>query len=317
MKGTLPIIIASVIVLAILLSSLYFITTINISSSISETPYSVVEWLRLEEELDTLAYICLRESSQYADNIFQQTYNDLVEDIDYSDLKQALTELEQAVINASQIADQAMDARFREIINNWSLIKEREGYIVVFEKVNSTYYVGFGEGYSNVFFRVKIVNINGEYRVFMRNYTVYFGLEMNRTNVDLLSVILSLLRDFGLDFLPGVNLTIVFRATAYIDFNGVKQYYIIDEESGSAIAYDVFGALLNMLLGYSGGGELEYTPAGMFYYGMGKTEFVYYINATTAITGLLMIIFEGDVVGATSYIDIDGLIARSAISLTS
>ncbi len=316
MKGVLPIIIATVIVLAILLSSLYFITTVNIRSSITTASYSVLEWMRLEEELDTLAYIALRESSQYADTVFLETYDSLTADIDYSNLGQALDELRQAVIEASNEADKAMDRKFNWIIGNWTLLKEREGYVIVFEKTNSTYYVGFGEGFSNVYFRVKIVNINGEYREFIRNYTVYFGLKMKRTNIDLLSVLLDLLSDLGLNFLPEVNLTLVFKAEAYIDFNGAKQYYVIDETSGKAITNDVFGALLNMFIGYQGGGELEYTPAGMYYYGRGETEMVYYIDATTAITGFLMTIYEGDVVGSTSYIDVDGMIARSAISIT-
>ncbi len=315
MKGAIPLIIASVIVLAILLSSLYFITTVNIRSSIAKTPYSVIEWMRIEEELDTLAQICLRESSRYADQVFVSTYNELTQDIDYTNIQEALYELEQAVITASQLADQAMDRKFNEILGNWSLLKEREGYIVSFEEKNSTYYVGFGEGYSNIYFRVKIINLNGEYRVFTRNYTVYFGLELERTNIDLLSIMLDLLRLLGLDFIPGVNLTVTFRATAYVDFNGVKQYYIISRESGEIIANDILRGFLSRLLGGGGTATVTYTPAGMFYYGEGKTEIVYYLDVSAALASILMIIFEGDVVGATSYIDVDGFIARSAISI--
>ena len=315
MKGTIPLIIATVIALAILLSSLYFITTINIRSNIVETPYSVIEWMRLEEELDTLAEICLRESSQYADQVFQEVYNELTANIDYSNVRQALDQLRQAVILASVEADKAMDVKFREIITNWQVLKQREGYTVFFEELNSTYYVGFGEGYSNIYFKVKIINLNGEYRVFSRNYTVYFGLELERTNIDLLSIILELLRLLGLDFIPEVNLTVTFHATAYLDFNGITQYYIISRESGEMIAQDVFIGLLNRLLG--GGGEVtEYiTPAGMYYHGRGETEIIYYVDVTTVISSLLMIIYEGDVVGTTSYIDVDGYIARSAVSL--
>lgn len=315
MKGVLPIVIASVIVLALLISSLYFITTINIRTNIAETPYSVIEWIKIEEELDTLAQICLRESSQYADKIFRETYEELTENIDYSNIREALQQLKEAVIIASNEADQAMDQRFREIIGNWSILKSREGYMVSFIETNSTYYVGFGEGYSNIYFKVRIVNLNGEYRVFTRNYTVFFGLELEKTNIDLLSIILELLRWIGLDFLPGVNLTVTFHAIAYIDFNGVKQYYIVSRESGEVLAEDVLEGFLSQLLGGGEDTTVTYTPAGMFYHGRGETEIIYYLDATYALTTILMTIFEGDVVGATSYIDIDGYIARSAISI--
>lgn len=306
MKGQMPIVIAMVIVFAVVFSSLYFITTVNIGASTTDMPYSTIYWLRIQEELDNLAYIALKYGSQEADRVFIQVYNQLAQEAE------SLSDLEQAVEIASSQADQAMKEKVYEIIGNWTLLKEKEGFTIRFKELSATYYVGYGRGYSNVFFHVQIVSYTGEYREFIENYTVFYGLSLEKTNIDLLSIILDLLNMLGLDFVPGVNLTLVFDAVAYIDMNGEKYYFMLDKDSASAVVRN----FIDLLIIVFDLGSVYYVPAGMYYYGQGHTRIVYYIDATTAIAGLLQILFAGDVVGVTSSINIDGFVARTAIKLT-
>ncbi len=306
MRGQLPIVIAAIIVSAIILSSLYFITTMNIRSSITNVPYSILYWLKIDNELDTLAYIALREGSEAADHVFVTVYNATASNA------QSLQDLENAVTTATIEANKTMNIVVKNIIGNWTRLKEREGFTVRIEKLSSTYCVGFGEGYSNVYFKFMIISPSGEYRVFSKNYTVFYGLRLKSTNINTLNTILSLLRQFGIDILPDVNLTVIFDATAYLDFNGLKHYYILDRKSAEIIGKNVF-TIIQLIFGVS---NIHYTPAGIYYYGKGHTRIAYYLDASAVIISILMEIYSGNIVGVTSYINVDGFIARSAISIS-
>ncbi len=304
MRAQLPIIIASFIVAAIILSSIYFITSMNIRSSIRSVSYDVLFWLRMDHELDNLAYIMLREGSQVADHVFNETYYEYLQNAN------SLSDLYNAVIIARSAADKAMDKRTMEIRNNWTLLKEREGFTVEFIDFNSTYFVGFGYGFSNVYFKVRIVNINGDMRVFTKNYTVYLGLTLSTTNINLINEIISFLGQW-LGFLPEINLTAVFTATAYLDMNGQKYYYVIDRRTGELIAENTI-RLLQWLFGER---DLRYKPQALFYYKNGKTEIVYKIDATGGAIAILAAIYGQTDLGATTSISIDGFYARSAIRI--
>jgi hypothetical protein len=305
-RGQLPIVIAATIVSAIILSSIYFITTMNIRSSIISVPYSILYWLKIDNELDTLAYIALREGSEAADQVFVKIYNATASNA------QSLQDLENAVITATIEANKTMNNVVKSIIGNWTRLKEREGFTIRIEELSSTYYVGFGKGYSNVYFKFTIISPSGEYRVFSKNYTVFYGLRLRSTNINTLNTILSLLRQFGIEILPDVNLTVVFDATAYLDFNGLKHYYILDRRSAEIIGKNVFW-FIQLIFGVS---NIHYTPVGMYYYGKGHTRIAYYIDVSTYIIAALMVIYSGNIVGVTSYINVDGFIARSAISIS-
>ena len=178
MKGVIPIVIAVTLLLAIIVSSLYFITTLNIESSVGSVSYSTIDWIKLDKELDTLIYLCLKEGSQAADEAFVKKYEELKSTFTQS------TDFGQVIATAELEANNTLRKRVLEVLGNWTILKEKEGYSIDFERIFSNYVVDFGKGCSNVYFRVKISNIHGDYRVFEKNLTVFFGLKLNYTSYD-------------------------------------------------------------------------------------------------------------------------------------
>jgi len=322
MKGAIPIVIAITLLLAIIVSSLYFITTLNIESSIGVVSYSTMDWIKLDNELNTLTYLCLKEGSQEADKVFVEKYEEELQSTpipisDFTDIIEV----------AEQEANETMYRRVLEIIGNWTILKEKEGYFIDFQKICSNYVVDFGKGYSNVYFTVNISNIHGDYRVFKKNMTVYFGLKLNITShnldpSDVLTqlIILSLSEEYS------INFTFKFIIEAYIELNGNRMYFVPDTSTLDSLSYSFFYEFIEFIAEIFSIGEppnININFLGHYYYGEGKCIAVYQISvqgddALTLFT--ILSIFMDQYIGRlgfTTNINIDGLIARSATLIVS
>lgn len=309
MKGTIPIVIAITLILAIIVSSLYFITTLNIESSIGAVSYSTMDWTKLDNELNTLTYLCLKEGSQEADKVFVEKYEEELQSTSAS-----LPDFTDIIEVAEQEANETMYRRVLEIIGNWTILKEKEGYSIDFQKINSSYVVDFGMGYSNVYFRVKITNIHGDYRIFEKNSTVYFGLKLNYTYTNNLLDIITM-------GITNINLTFEFYIKAYIELNGKRMYYIPDIESLESIAYNFFYEFLQFIANLLNEdlSDLTIEFLGYHYYGKGECIAIYQVpwQKDLSLLAQILSLLISDELGFTTNINIDGLIARTATLIVS
>lgn len=282
-----------------------------------DAPYSVIDWIRIDKELNELSILLLRESSRSADAVFEQCIANEMNKIDFKKIEQAINQLINAVNYCMAQADKEMDRVFNSILNNWILLKQNEGFIIITYSKNSTYYVGNGYGYSNVFFRMGILNLNGEYRVFAKNSTLYLGIALDRAYVLQINQKRGLLRRLGFTSLPGINMTMIFEAKVLLHTSGLEYYIVLDKESGEALGR-VFIRGLRGILKRAGYNELQYEaePVAIFYYGEGYTWVVYQTDSTLDILDYIAEFFGNRVtIGLTVNTNVDGVYVRAMITV--
>ncbi|MEM1555162.1 MAG: hypothetical protein QXT88_04645 [Desulfurococcaceae archaeon] len=316
-KAAIPIIIASVVTLALIVSSLYFITSVNVREYTVDAPYSVIEWIRIDKELNELTLLLLRESSRAADTLFEQCLETEMDKINFRNADQAMNQLINAVNYCSIQADNEMDRVFNLVLNNWIDLKRKEGFIIVLYSKNSTYYVGNGYGYSNVFFRMGILNLNGEYRVFIKNSTLYFGIALDQSYILQINQKRGLLRRLDFTSLPGINITMIFETEILFNIGGTEYYVALDRESGEAVVASFIRGLRGILrrAGYSVE-DYEAIPEAIFFFGEGYTWIVYQTDSTLDILEYLIVFFGNRVsIGLTTNINVDGVYARAMVIL--
>lgn len=314
-KAAIPIVIASVVTLALIVSSLYFITSVSIRKNAVDAPFSVIDWIRIDKELTELSLLLLRESSRSADNLFEQCIANEMNKIDFRRVDQAVNQLVNAVNYCTSQADKEMDRVFDSTLNNWISLKQKEGFIMVTYSKNSTYYVGNGYGYSNVYFRVGVLNLNGEFRVFVKNSTLYMSVALDQAYVLQINQKRGLLRRVGLTQLPGVNLTMIFEARVLLHTSGSTHYIVLDKESGEAIGKAFIRGLRGILrrAGYNES-NYEAEPAAIFYYGEGYTWVIYQTDSTLDILEYIVEFFGNRVtIGLTVNTNVDGVYVRAMV----
>ncbi|MEM1741315.1 MAG: hypothetical protein QXX35_03780 [Desulfurococcaceae archaeon] len=255
MKGQLPIIIAMILVSSIMLSSLYFITTINTGVFNRTISYENFEWILLDNELDKLTYIALRNASYYADRKFDSLCNETSPSFN---LQYCLSE-----------ANREMNNRINWILNNWSMLKIIEGYIVEFKQIIGEYYVDKGYGYSRLNYTVIITNRNGELRVFNKKLVAYLYASIRATELD---------KNLPNNLPPGqlkniylrlgktnFTLTYIYNLTSFIVENDVVMYYYISPREFDSITRKFRGRFLKGELS-----NLSYSFDTAYYIGRGE-----------------------------------------------
>lgn len=297
---------------------MFFITSINTRNYSIDLPSSLIEWLRLDRELDELALILIREASREADRVFQNHYESQLNatgGTTFRNPDQLINRLLQIINDANTLADKAMDAKFNEIFNNWITLKQRAGYRVKVYRAESTYYVGQGYGYSNIYFRIGLMNINGDYRVFSKNVTLYFSIALDELYAFQVRQKRGLLMLLGLTSAPGVNMTMIIEARSVLYINGNEQYVILSGESGQAIVSYIV-RLFRWILRRAGyvDTDFEAYPEAVFYYGEGYSWIVYQTDASSDTLEYMTAFFGNRVtLGLTTNCVIDGIYARAAL----
>ena len=297
MKGQLPIVIAFILLSALLIATLYYISSITAVSGIPTSGYTSMDWVRVSEELDNLVYLCLRIGSQKADEKFTEVYDALAQsalnDFLYGTISytEYLNRLNNAVSQAAVEADNAMEEAVNWIIGNWSILKYKTGYVVEIQDLRADYVVDYGFGYSEVYMKARIISPIGEYRVFTKQLKLYYALNLT----------------LYVTWPISISSYMEFRAMTYIEKDGIKLYYLIPK--------DRIGSIMVSILYYLSEGEItsEKDPVGVYYYGRGITNMLFEIVGLEVIEDLFNYLVTGDVIGVTSAIEVDGLVARTAL----
>jgi len=303
MKGQLPIVIAFILLSALLIATLYYISSITAVSGIPTSGYTSMDWVRVSEELDNLVYLCLRIGSQKADEKFTEVYDALAQsalnDFLYGTISytEYLSRLNNAVSQAAVEADNVMEEAVNWIIGNWSILKYKTGYVVEIQDLRADYVVDFGYGYSEVYMKVLMISPIGEYRIFTKQLKLYYAL-----NLTTIYILLSI----------PPKAYVEFKAMAYIEKNGMKLYYLIPKDRISSIMTSLFYYL------FAGEITSAKDPVGVYYHGQGQTYMLFEFEDYEIITILNLLLdylITGNIIGATSAIEVDGFIARTALAV--
>jgi hypothetical protein len=250
-RGQLPIVIAMIIVGAIMISSLYFVSRLNIESYTKTPIYKTLKWLWLDNELDTLNYIALSIGSKTAYTVFEKTYNET------SDLNLA-----------EEKANEAMSNVVSWIINNWTKLKIQEGYGIEFLKVKSVYNISYGYGYSSVAFQVLITNRYGEYRVYTKNITLKLYASLYTTEIGTVNLPPGLIKNLN----GTLIISYIFNITAFINHNNIYEYYALSPVSFEMIKTKFYKNVLSKTI--SSYNFVNYTIDAEYYTGKGENILV-------------------------------------------
>lgn len=303
MKGQLPIVIAFILLSALLMATLFYISSTTAISGIPSYGYTSMDWVRVSEELDNLVYLCLRIGSQKADEKFTEVYEDLAQSAlnDYISgsitYAEYLNRLYNAVLQASLEADNVMEKTVNWIIGNWSVLKSKTGYIAEIQDLKADYNVSYGYGYSEVYIKVLMISPAGEYRVFPKQLKLYYAL-----NISKIYILFSIPPKAYVDF----------KAMAYIEKNEIKLYYLIPRDKISSIMTSLFYFL------FAGEIVSPKDPIGVYYYDQGRTYMLFEFEGYELLTIfnlLLDYLKTGNIIGVTSSIEVDGIVARTALAV--
>ncbi len=278
MKAQLPIIIAAIIVGALLISTLYYSTSRIVVVNTNLYGYMLNEWVLIDEELDTLMYIALKNASAAADHVFNQVFYKSYKEV-YSDwgwdyyydfygsYNNFVTALDYASMQASNVLERAAN----NTIIKWIMMKERGGYIVSIIKLNAYYRVNlYMEGHlscgwarEGVNIVIGIVSPTGDYRVFNKSIEAgiivkyYYGMP------------------YGLD-----SIYFPFYIYTYIEQNGLRYYHMIPINSLRVEMTSNIFYRLSSFEYYADGNKTTLHPIKIFYYGSGESKAMYYHNIT-------------------------------------
>ncbi len=278
MKAQLPIIIATVIVAALLISTLYYSTSRIVVINTNLYGYTLNEWVLIDEELDTLMYIALKNASRVADWFFNttlyKTYKEVYIDWDsdyYYDFHGSYNNFVSALNYAAEQASSILLSSAQNTINRWIKLKESGGYIVSIIKLDAYYRVKlYMEGHlscgwarEGIHMVVGIISPNGDYRVFNKSIEAglivkyYYGMP------------------YGLD-----SLYFPIYIYTYIEQNGIRYYYMIPMDALDIKMTSNIFYRLDTFEYYANGNITTLHPVKIFYYGAGESKAMYYHNIT-------------------------------------
>ncbi len=278
MKGQLPIIIAAIIVGALMVSTLYYSTSRIVVINTNLYGYTLNEWILIDEELDTLMFIALKNASRAADQVFNKTfystykevYEDYVQDY-YYDFYGSYNNFVAALDIAAQKASQVLENATRSTINKWIRLKETGGYAVSILNLRAYYKIKlYMEGHfscgwarEGINMVIGILSPNGDYRVY--NKSIEAG------------IIVKFLygMPYGLD-----SIYFPFYIYAYIEQNGIKYYYMIPIDALDVRMTSNIFYRLESFEYYANGNITTLHPIKIFYYGAGESKAMYYHNIT-------------------------------------
>ncbi len=259
MKGGIPITIALIIVLALIISTIFYTT--SRTTYVRENFYSFAlnEWIIINHDLTRVSLLALVRGSQNASQVFSDVFNNTYYEV-YGNYTASTQNYDRAIRWASGNATLVLDKILDKILGNWAEIKRRDGYIVSI--INSTGYYGvvtglngswaYGRGYAGVHIEIEMISPHGEYRLFNRTIeAVYIARFLHaHTYSD-----------------PGIYIPIKF--TAYISIDGVKYYYLIPKDKIYLRIKSLTFQYLNLqdLIGDT----VVARPEAVFYHGAGES----------------------------------------------
>lgn len=221
MKGYMPIVIASILIVTLFIASLYYIIAFNIRGSVDVARLNVFNWALVDEQLDTLVYLMLSESSRHANSVYNST-------------------------GSLQDAMSTMQLNCTNILNNWTSMKNVEGFTIVVNNITCLYKVGDRTGSSSIFLNTTIYAPSGEYRVFTKTSSLSINASAEHTIIDLpvsLDGPSRETREFlerlyqeniTLDTTFSVDLTVLYTV------NNNRYYYIVDHSYAEALINEYF-----------------------------------------------------------------------------
>ncbi len=257
MKAHIPIIISLVMLSALLVSTLYYIT--SRTTHVGETlyGYTLSEWILINSDLETLCLLSLTRGSQNASRVFEETFLDTYEEV-FGDFYASLNNFRSALRVASIAASHEVDREIDRLLLNWVKYKRNEGYII--DIVNSTGYYNVrifmdgewsvGRGVAGVHIVVDMVSPYGEHRVFNRVVEAVYEIRFW----------------YGHPYSDnGIHWPV--SLIAYIRIDSARYYYLIPHEdmylliiSDTLYYLDLIGIVDNTITAY---------PISAFYYGAG------------------------------------------------
>ncbi len=275
MRGQLPIVIALTLLLAILIATLYYVTANTTVINQNYYGYTLKEWVLINEELDTLLFLALKQGSKPASQVFNRTfwstYREVYEsyyDGDYYyDFDSSLSNFVNSLAIASKRATWILGNKSISIIENWVEWKKQTGYIVKLALFDSYYNVTigmvdstsktYGLGRVGLKMVIDIVNPIGEYRRFIKSIEAGYRMELL----------------IGHPYGDAIHIPIFINT--YIVLNGVKYYYMVPREHLRLTMISNIFTRLPSLAQYTNGNITTISPIATFYYGNGTSMSMY------------------------------------------
>ncbi len=275
MKGQIQIIIALIILMALIIASLSYITTMSVVINRSYYGYSLRDWIIIDEELDTLELLALHTASNDAAKEFYQTFLTNYREAyieypngDYSyDFVESLNNFKYALSVASTRASWVLGNASLRIINNWIKLKTESGFIVTLIDFQPIYHVEigmidsthitYGLGRVGIEFTIDIITPLGEERIFKKSLIAEYYMEFN----------------IGHPYGESIYIPIIIRAS--IIQNGIKYYYMVPQQHLVLTMISNIFTRLPSLAQYTNGNITTIKPIATFYYGNGTSYVMY------------------------------------------